>query len=469
MKRALYIVFAFALAFVSLSCKEWDAQWNALVNQDTTTGTEPMSSIDLGHFTASDRDAIQEKWKKDKPDFSKYSLLPFMSVENMDEMAESGMLVLSDYERKIINTTYSEDGPVLCRLDFQPLFAKIDKVTIEVKDPSVLSFSETDDLLTFYMDIHKVGETDVTVKAEGINKMERHYHVRVVGKVVLQLYTDPFWLKELTARLKYKTKELPKGVSKMYMNVRDSATVFGYVRMIDQRNGDKTFHAKVDTTTYRLKQHTDKFRKNKRVILRNVSDAVRKYNNDMEEKCWIRVTEAQKEQNSGLLSRVSYSVKRNGDDYTLEMLGQKFTVDKYQLNWINRTIFLYGSWPAKSSFEKVGDQWYFTFKEPYQCRQVQLCLNVIPDNEYIFFEHRFKRSQEPSSTDEDEDDDGDDFTDEQETVVDSLGNKLKDYFTFTFEDGLGARQRDSLARVLDKLTKQTADSTKWKLDYKSNF
>ena len=157
------------------------------------------------------------------------------------------------------------------------------------------------------------------------------------------------------------------------------------------------------------------------------------------------------------------------DDYTLEMLGQKFTVDKFQLNWINRTIFLYGSWPAKSSFEKVGDQWYFTFKEPYQCRQVQLCLNVIPDNEYIFFEHRFKRSQEPSSTDEDEDDDGDDFTDEQETVVDSLGNKLKDYFTFTFEDGLGARQRDSLARVLDKLTKQTADSTKWKLDYKSNF
>lgn len=467
--RRISALFVLSLS-VLVSCKEWDDKWNAIVNQDYTQGTEPMSSIELGRYLSSDRDAIEEKWKKETPNFSRYPLVPYMSVENIDALAESGSLVYSDYERKIINTTYAEDGPVLCRLDFQPFLAKISKVTVTVRDASVVSFRKTDDLLTFYMDIHKVGETDVTVVAEGLNTLERHYHIRIVGKVALQLYTDPFWMNDVIARLKYKTKALPPGVSKMYMNVRDSATVFGLVRMIDQRRGDATFRSKVDTTAFALRQHTDRFRKNKRVILRNVSSAVKRYNVDFDEKCWIRVTESDKERYSGLLSgSIPYTVKRNGDVYVLEMLGQRFTIDKYQLHWINRTAFLFGSWPAKRSFEKVGDQWYLTFREPYVCKQVQLCLNVIPDNEYIIFEHSFKRNQEPSRTDDDEDDDSDDFTDEQETVVDSLGTRLMDYFTFTFEDGLDGRRRDSLARVLDRLTKETSDSTKWKLYYDSKF
>lgn len=467
-RRMVLCGFAAALCLVSCTSYDYEKFFENMLSGDLSKGTDPMTSVSLGRYSSEDRDDIEKKIeKKKKVTYSNYTLLPYFSLESQKAMEEMGGHFASA-DMSSVNMIDLDDGPVLCRLSFEPFTAQVKKVTFEVADESILSFRSTDDVQGYYIDLHQVGETDVRVTAEGINTVVVHYHFKVTGRVALMLYTDAFWLNNLTARLKYKTKKLPKGVSSLYMNVRDSATVIGYARGIDQRKGDKTFNGMADTTTYPVKQHTDKFRKGKRIILRNVSDAVRKYNSQMVRECWIKVDETYADALSAvsvLTGSVPYTVKRNGDAYILEMAGQTFNVDKYQLYWINRTVLYYGSWPANVRFKKVDGQCWMVFDEPFMCKQIQLAMDVVGNNPYIMFDYSFKKSQEPSSTDDDEDDPSEDFRNEAEDVVDSLGTKLMEYFTFTFVDSYSSKSRDSLSRELNRIISEVPDSIKWKLNY----
>lgn len=465
--KTLRILMSLAFVALAVSC-DLEEKWNAMKNGDPTKGTEEMSSIDFGRFSVTDAADIEGKIERGrKVDYGKYSLTAFMSREKVQQMAEfSGATITSD-QLAMMNAFDVDDARMLCRLTYQPFVARIDKVTVTSSDESVVSIDPTDDMLNFYMNLNGLGECDVKVVAEGINMKELNIHVRVTGRIDLLLYTDPFWLNNLTARLKYKTKALPKGIKSLYMNVRDTATVIGMARTIDQRNGDRTFVSIADTTRYPVNQHTDKFRKRKRVILRNVSDAVRLYNGDMYAYGYVKVSKEMAEElgAAGPNLRPEFSVKKVGESYDITMLGQTFRTDAYQLYWINRTIHLMGRWPADATLVEEDGQYYVRFTEPFITKQIRLGMEIIGNCPYLAFNIMMKASQSSSDSDEDEDDNADDFVNDAEEVVDSIGTKLKDYFVVEFIENMPQHRKDSLANVLDNLVKQTPDSLKWQLGY----
>lgn len=453
-----------AAAAVVTACKEYD-DWLKF-GDDPSGGTEPLTAISLGRYGESEQSSIVSLLDKGKTvKYDDYTLLPYVSKEDWENMKHNeGDIIMDDAQMTSVNTVEYDRGDHLVRLGFEPFLAKVTKVTVTSSNPDIVSFEDTDHILNKWMHVNGVGECDVTVRAEGVNVMERHIHLKSIARINLLLYTDAFWLNNITCRLKYKTKALPRGVKSLYMNVQDSATVIGLARGIDQRRGDRTFVSFTDTTAYPLRQHTDKFRKGKRVILRNVSDAVRRYNRDLYQKCWIRVSESTAKALKESTFNPEFSVRRVGDGYELKLLGQTFSVDKYQLHWINRTISLEGRWPADCDVEQVDGQWYMTFREPYVAKRVILGMEVIGSNPYVVFEISMKHSQESSEKDGDEDDPDEDFRDCSGDVVDSLGTLLRDYFVYDFIDNIGLRDRDSLSRVLDNLVRDYPDSTKWKIN-----
>lgn len=291
---------------------------------------------------------------------------------------------------------------------YRPSDAYLESVSVTSSDTTVVSVSKGTVPMGFRVKINGVGECDLRMTAVGNETVRRTYHLKVTEQLTLKIYMDPFWMNNLTARIKYRCKSLPRGIDRMYLNIRDSVTVIGQARVIDQRRGDKEYRTISDTTTYPLRQHTDKFRKDKRVILRNVSDAVRKYNSVKKESSYIRV--------SG-----------------------------------------YGSEGAGRRYVQQDGKWFVVEDAPYECRQVRLGLDVISDSPYLLFNIVMKKSQTPSSSDEDEEDSDDSSGADDE--------ELKDYFVIQFNENMTRSDRDSLSRRLNELVNTQPDSLKWILDY----
>lgn len=471
MMKSKWFLLLFALA-VAVSCQDLEATWNAMKNGDPTKGTEEMDGITFGYFSDEDTQKIAAELakggKSSSIDYSKYVLRPFTSKEDYLEGLKQLNLPFSEEQYSLLNSIEYNGQSIFCRLSFSPFVAKVTKVTLESSNPDIVSFRNTDDILNFYLDVHGVGECDIKVVAEGINRLERTIHLRISAKIGLLVYTDAFWLNNITARLKYKTTELPKGIRSIYLNVKDSATVIGYSRIIDQRNGSRSFQAISDTTTYRIHQHTDKFRVGKRIILRNVSDAVRKYNLDKKARSYLLLPSSDLVESFRLNPNqsVKFIVRRSGSAYEMDIFGQTLRMDKYQVYWINRTVSMYGSWPGLNRMvEKIDDKYYLSFDEPYHCRRVELGMNVIGNSPYLVFNVMMTESQMPSATDDDEDDPLADFRDSQGEVVDSIGTQLKDYFIVTFLQNISQQKKDSLSNVLNNIIKEIPDSTKWQLGY----
>lgn len=440
-----------------------------------TVGTADLTYVGLGYI-GNDVDLGKYKVKQGKDVAIDYSRVPLVMFN--DEETCGGVKGRDDADvggAMRNNLDYGKMQSLDVVFKYRPDNARVKSLALVSSDEDIISIGRGDAPMSYKFDLNGVGECDVTLTVEGNRTAVRTYRVIVTETMTLKVYMDAFWLNNVTARLKYKTKSLPGNVKSMYMNVQDSATVIGMSRAIDQRRGEKTFRSVGDTTAYRLRQHTDRFRKGKRVILRNVSDAVRKYNNDMFCKSYLKVDESAKALYSASSMEIPWSIRKvAGETYDLTLFkGQKceqsIRIDSYQVAYISRTMSLYGGWPHGRSFEKVGGEWYMTFREPYVAKQVQLGMAVISNNPYLFFDVVMKKSQAPSETDDDEDDDAEDEADDSEMVVDTLRNQLKDYFVVHFVDNLSLKERTKLSKDLDSLIRETPDSTKWVLDVGYDF
>ena len=221
--------------------------------------------------------------------------------------------------------------------------------------------------------------------------------------------------------------------------------------------------------TYELRQHTDKFRKGKRVILRNVSDAVHHFNEVKTGYSYMKAPDDLKEFDDGhRLAQVKFSLTRKGESYYMTILGQEIPIDKYQLSWINRQVAERGHWPDNPTVVVEDGVKYVRFEDSYVCKQLRLAIDILGDSPYLIFDIMTKANQTPSNSDEDEDDPDEDFRNGAEDVVDSLGTQLKDYFTFTFVENMSQHVKDSLARELDRMIQEVPDSTKWVFDIDLN-
>lgn len=464
----------FIASLICFSSCDLEENWKKLIDNDPSKGTEPIESFSFGYMSEKDQKAAEEalaEWSKKKNkgmiDMEEFPAISFMSKEEIEESPEEQKQYFTGKYASMVNSMEIPGSKVLCKVSCNPFAAKLTKMTVSSSNEKIVSFEKTDDVRAVYMVIHSVGECDIKVVLEGLNRKEHNYHIRLVDKVSLQVYTDVFWLNNLTARLKYKTKALPVGISSLYMNVRDSATVIGYSRIIDQSKGETSFHGVTDTIAYPLRQHTDKFRVGKRIILRNVSDAVRKFNTARNKYSYILLDDLWFNNLSRNIQQpIRFAVRKSGNAYEMDILGQTIRMDKYQIYWINLSVSHNGQWPSSDrQLVEIDGKHYLKFLESRMCKRIECALDIIGSNPYLMFDISMKKSQQSSSTDDDEIDPYDDFRDGSGEVVDTLGSQLKDYFVVTFLNNMPQQKKDSLSNVLNHMVNEIPDSLKWMLSY----
>lgn len=369
MRRIITTVLAMAACAACLfSCDQFLNPFNTDYGSEIGIGDKDISYIELG-YPRDVGDYSNGKYKYDDlvmlTDSVRFSKIDYSSPE-----VDAGTLDRSN----AIDYGWGEVEMVAL---YKPADAYIQSISVTSSDTTVVSVSKGTVPMGFKVKVNGVGECDLRMRAIGNRTEDRVYHLKVTQKLTLKVYMDPFWMNNLTARIKYRCQSLPRGVDRMDLLVRDSVTVIGQAKVMDQRMGETTYHEISDTTSYPLRQHTDKFKKNRRVLLRNVSDAVRKYNVDKTAQSYIRV--------SG-----------------------------------------YGAAGSGVRYVQQDGKWYRVEESPFECKQVRLGLDILSDSPYLLFNVVMKKSQTPSSTDEDEED-----TDDTDSENDE---ELKDYFVVEFLD-----------------------------------
>ena len=469
-----------------VGCSDLEDEWNRLTGKDPAKGTKPLSEIRIEHYDEQDTKDITyllDKGKKVK--FDAFTTYTATSYEEYCSLLERNGGEFDEEKYSLLNIKQVEDDRFFVRMSYEPLDAKVTKISIESLDEDILTFEETDDVLNFWMIVHNVGECDVKVVAEGVNKIERTFHFRICGKIVMKIYTTDFdvaWFHRFKEdfNLKYKIKKMPPGIKYLYFNIKDSVKVVGMTRVLDMRDGNIRFKTVTDTIPFKLARRTDLFMKGKKVYLRNVSSAVRHYYNHAKEKGYIAVSQ---ETANRIKDKVglSYKIVKNGDSYKMELLDYSIPIDKYQVNWMNYSLQMarwrswsnLNGWPGDGfSVRKEDDgKYYVVYDEPYVCKSIILGIDIIGNNPYLMFNviiESVDTSLLLENNQDEEDDPNELFVDHSEDVVDSLGQKLKDYFVVNFLDELNAQtqhRRDSLARELDRLINASTDTTTWKLNW----
>lgn len=406
MKRIIpFIVSSVVCATAVYSCDRILNPFDTEYGGELGIGDKDISYIELG-YPRDMEDYTGGKKKKGKTDYD--DLVMLIDSVRFASIGYSGSEGVDPSSLDRSNAIDYDWGEMEMVAVYRPSDAYVKSVSVTSSDTSVVSVSRGTVPMGFRVRINGVGECDLRMRAVGNETVDRSYHLKVTEKLTLKIYMDPFWMNNVTARIKYRCKSLPRGVDRMYLNVRDSVTVIGKATAMDQRAGDTGYRTVYDTTAYRLRQHTDKFRKNRRVILRNVSDAVRKYNLDKRAVSYVRVAG-------------------------------------------------YGSEGAGRTYVKHEGNWYVVEERPFECAQVRLSMDVVSDNPYLLFDIVMKKSQTPSSSDDDEED-----TDDGGNTDDG---ELKGRFAVEFNENMSAASRDSLSRRLHELVGMQPDSLKWILNY----
>ncbi len=369
MRRIILTVLTTALCAACIfSCDQFFNPFNTDYNGEVGIGDKDISYIELG-YPRDVGDYSGGKYKYDDLVMLTDSVR-FSKIDYSGSQVDAGTLDRS-------NAIDYDWGEVEMVAVYKPADAYIQSISVTSSDTTVVSVSKGTVPMGFRVKINGVGECDLRMRVVGNRTEDRSYHLKVTQKLTLKVYMDPFWMNNVTARIKYRCQSLPRGVTRMNLAVRDSVTVIGQAKAMDQRKGETQYRTVSDTTTYPLHQHTDRFKKDRRVLLRNVSSAVRKYNLDMKAQSYIMV--------SG-----------------------------------------YGAAGAGVRYVQQDGKWYKVEESPFECKQVRLGLDILSDSPYLLFNVVKKKSQTPSSSDDDEED-----TDDSDTGNDE---ELKDYFVIEFLD-----------------------------------
>ena len=160
-----------------------------------------------------------------------------------------------------------------------PKLAVVDKITITSSDPSILEIVSVEDGKATVR-THKLGDVNIHVKVDGPeNSIEQDYPVRVFYSVELDFYITPYWLSgALNTRIRYKVKNMPPQEKELVTEIKDSVTVVGYCRYYDVRKSRQAYFDR-DTVTFRVEDKVDRFRKNHRLLVRNITSAFRYFAN----------------------------------------------------------------------------------------------------------------------------------------------------------------------------------------------
>lgn len=218
-----------------------------------------------------------------------------LSFDNLDP-SEANYISFTDTatvrqakESKFGNADFTNDyeyseTPSIMTVKTYPDYALVNSVTVESSDPSVLEIlpsQKDDDVCTVRVQAHKLGDAQLKLTVCGDkNTVVSVYDIRVCTTVELQFYINRYWIGGVSSRIRFKPKSLPLGAKEMLMEIKDSVSVIGYCCYYDFNVSREPQFVR-DTTTYPMKDHYERFKKGKRILLRNVTDAVRKYKREM--------------------------------------------------------------------------------------------------------------------------------------------------------------------------------------------
>ena len=267
----------------------------------------------------------------------------------------------------------------------------VNEIKITSSDPSVLEIVSVKGTSVFVR-MHKLGDADVKlVVACDKNVMEAVYAIRIYTPINMNFYITPYWIQGLAGtKLRYKVVNMPPGEKELITEVLDSVTVIGYCQYYDVRE-DNRLHVSRDTVTFSLQDRVDRFRKNKRKVVRNISSAMDYFNDK----------------------------KTEGAVYEKDEETGEYVTSVRDFSWNVETI--------------------------------HLDFMVYSDNPYLDFYFHSKCDRTVSTYDEEGDflseyiDDGGDESDSRE-----LEKSEKNYFEVALNNFMSDAERDSLSRSLAK-------------------
>lgn len=200
--------------------------------------------------------------------FDNGTFMPFFDVETMERTVSFG----EDLPETANLFEYSE-GERELQLRVYPKGLEYDDVTLVSSEPGILEVKKIDgERITVLT--HGVGEVTLTLGLSTSNSTEKLvYNLQVVTNVEMDFYITPYWLSDVfNTRLRYKIRTLPALENDLVTMVTDSVTVIGYCEYYDVEKS-RLPRVKRDTVTLRSKTEVDRFRKNKRKLIRNITEA----------------------------------------------------------------------------------------------------------------------------------------------------------------------------------------------------
>lgn len=201
----------------------------------------------------------------------------FISDESYAQAIEQGLM--DSTQLSAGKYEYSKDVQTLT-VKVLPEKAAIKNVTCTSSDTTVIKVLGVS-FDGIQVQTLKLGPASLTVTVEGTkNRFVHTYPLRVVGTIDLKMYITPFWLKFINTRIRYKTKGLPEGNKELLMWVSDSVSVIGECEWYDHYKYGSRLQVTRDTVTFPLRKHYDRFKKGHRVLLRNVTSAIKKFDSD---------------------------------------------------------------------------------------------------------------------------------------------------------------------------------------------
>lgn len=200
--------------------------------------------------------------------FGNGTFMPFFDVETMERTVKFG----EDLPESANLFEYSEEEREL-ELRVYPKGLFYDDVTLVSSEPGILEVKKIDgDRITVLT--HGVGEVTLTLGLRTSNKENTLlYNIQVVTNVEMDFYITPYWLSDIfNTRLRYKIRSLPALEDDLVTMVTDSVTVIGYCEYYEVEKS-RLPRVKRDTVTLRSKTEVDRFRKNRRKLIRNITKA----------------------------------------------------------------------------------------------------------------------------------------------------------------------------------------------------
>lgn len=263
--------------------------------------------------------------------------------------------------------------------------------------------------------VKDLGDADIYVQVVGgKNTVEHNFPLRVVGTIDLRFRITPFWLRKVATKIRMNTRKLPAGVKDMVMWSKDSVTVIGYCEFYDFAKYGKNTLVMRDTTTYPTKEFLCHYKKYKYYMLRNITDAIRKYSDRTVE--GTRIVETTYNTNEGTVAT-------------------RYDTVKYDYPFIPEQVIL--------TYVAICDNPFIEFLATVRCKKT---FDV------------YEEGKEPADWSEESDDIGDgpvddpsEEDDDEETEEDKI---TQNYFKVQLNDFLTEHQRDSLRQRVTDLKKK---------------